>query len=130
MKRRRERVPPLKDSSPVDTMSAAIEANRQRRKNPYIGARDAVWTANQTDNARRGVTAENLTDEEILQRRREIVADPVRFSRPQHELLAECDAALVPDGQRVVAVWYAAREKIANALNERAAAINARGGGR
>lgn len=59
------------------------------------------------------VTADNLTVLQILQRIHDINADPVRFSRSSHELIAECDAALA--GNR------AASERIAAALNERAA---------
>lgn len=48
MKRRlRERVPPLQDERPVSRLSQSIEADRRRRKNPYVGSRDVIWAANQ-----------------------------------------------------------------------------------
>lgn len=47
MRRKRERVPPLRNGRPVDTLSQTIEADRRRRSNPYVGSREAIWAANQ-----------------------------------------------------------------------------------
>lgn len=58
-------------------------------------------------------TAENLTVLQILQRIHDINADLVRFSRSSRELIAECDAALAGD--------QVSSQRIADALNERAA---------
>lgn len=68
------------------------------------------------------IKPEDLTDEMIhehmnwLERQPYIGSDQRRAIR---EGIQSCAVALAPDGQRVVAVWYDAREKIADAINAR-----------
>lgn len=52
-RQRRETVPPLSNPCPLGPMSEAVEADKRRRQNPYIGARNAMWAANAGKNPTR-----------------------------------------------------------------------------
>lgn len=70
----------------------------------------------------REVTADDLTDEMIHEHLDWLTA--VYRSQPGNRRtirdgIQHCAAALAPDGRRVVAVWWDAREKIATAINAR-----------
>jgi len=68
------------------------------------------------------VTPETLTDEMIREHMRWLANQPrVTYEQRRSIRLGKqyCAAALVPDGQRVVSVWWDARERIAEAINTR-----------
>lgn len=71
------------------------------------------------------LTADTLTDEQIHEHMDWLTNQPYIGRDERSKIRAgiqHCSDALVPDGRRVVAVWYHAREQVAAAINARKAA--------
>lgn len=68
------------------------------------------------------VTPETLTDE-MIHEHMDWLTDQPYIGRDERARIRSgiqhCSDALVPDGRRVVAVWYHARERICDAVNAR-----------
>ena len=70
------------------------------------------------------LTAETITDEQIQEHLEWLTNHPYIGRDERAKIRAgiqHCADALVPDGRRVVAVWYHALEQVASAINARRA---------